>query len=249
MADVENAFETTSELLLGKALKPLKKYEKWLLKRVEGVVDSKSVVSGRKVYTPPLEFFERVRSRIVTFDEALELGKKELEKSELSDLSLASAEKKLKKIAYTTPEAELGRNLSISETALCADSSSTFRSSIAVYSKYAAYCFWPTACEYVFGCSILISSRFCIHCYNSAYLTRCFEVDSSTNCRDSYFCHNCEGLDNCMFCFNVKSKRYAIGNVEVGKERYEEIKRKILSEIMGELEKKGNLKQDIFSLD
>ena len=33
-------------------------------------------------------------------------------------------------------------------------------------------------------------------------------------CSDSWFCHNVEGMQNALFCFNTKSKRYAVGNAE-----------------------------------
>jgi len=71
------------------------------------------------------------------------------------------------------------------------------------------------------------------------------------NCRDSsdcLFCHNVENCGNCLFCFNVKAKHYAIGNVEVGKEKYEEIKKMVLEEISKKLEKEKNLDLDIYSL-
>lgn len=51
-----------------------------------------------------------------------------------------------------------------------------------------------------------------------------------------------------MFCFNVKSKRYAIGNVEVGKEAYLAIKAKILKQVLEELERTASLKYDIYNI-
>ncbi|MFH0817693.1 MAG: hypothetical protein V1909_03600, partial [Candidatus Micrarchaeota archaeon] len=85
-------------------------------------------------------------------------------------------------------------------------------------------------------------------CYNSVKLTRCFEMDSCRSCSDSYFSHNCEGLSNCMFCFNAKSLRYAIGNVEVGREQYMKIKKRVLDEIVKKLEKDKNLDLDIYNI-
>jgi len=62
------------------------------------------------------------------------------------------------------------------------------------------------------------------------------------------FCHNCEGLSDCMFCFNVKNKRYAIGNVEVGREKYLEVKKRTLAEIAAKLERKHDLELDIYNI-
>ena len=89
---------------------------------------------------------------------------------------------------------------------------------------------------------------FCVNCYHSNNLQRCLECDSCSNCSDCYFCHNCENLRDCLFCFNTKNKRYAIGNVEVGKEEFVRIKQLILEQIWNELEKTGSLKYEIFGL-
>ena len=44
-----------------------------------------------------------------------------------------------------------------------------------------------------------------------------------------------------MFCFNVKNLRYAIGNVEVGKEKLLAAKRTLLDGINRNLEKTGDV--------
>jgi len=51
-----------------------------------------------------------------------------------------------------------------------------------------------------------------------------------------------------MFCFNVKNKRYAIGNVEVGRERFMETKRMLLAKIAGELTVKKEIAGDIYNI-
>jgi hypothetical protein len=51
-----------------------------------------------------------------------------------------------------------------------------------------------------------------------------------------------------MFCFNTKNKRYAIGNVEVGREEYMRIKSLVMASILSELEKTHALRHDIFNV-
>ncbi len=85
-------------------------------------------------------------------------------------------------------------------------------------------------------------------CYDSVKLTRCFEVDGGRGCADTYFSHNVEGLSNCMFCFNVKSKRYAIGNSEMEKDKFIEIKKTIQNWAFEELMKNKNLELSVYSL-
>jgi len=51
-----------------------------------------------------------------------------------------------------------------------------------------------------------------------------------------------------MFCFNAKNLRYAVGNVEVGRERFMEMKKKLLGEIARELEGKKGLRWGIYNI-
>ncbi len=41
------------------------------------------------------------------------------------------------------------------------------------------------------------------------------------NCNKCNNCDNCDDCDNCYLCRNAKNLRYAICNVELGKEDYE----------------------------
>ncbi|MFA6530582.1 MAG: hypothetical protein WCT31_02540 [Candidatus Micrarchaeia archaeon] len=87
-----------------------------------------------------------------------------------------------------------------------------------------------------------------MNCYNSYRLARCFEVDTSEDCTGCYFIHNCENVHDSMFCFNVKSKRYAIANVELGREKYMKIKERIVNEIAGKLGKDKKLELSIYDI-
>jgi len=49
-------------------------------------------------------------------------------------------------------------------------------------------------------------------------------------------------------CFNAKNKRYAIANVEVGKEKYLEFKKKFTKWLADSLDMKKDLNYDIFSI-
>jgi len=139
-------------------------------------------------------------------------------------------------------------NLNIIECATSGDSAHCYRSTPVVFSKYAGYCFWPRSSEHSFGCSALLSSEFNIRCFNSVKLSRCFECDFCRNCSGLYFSHNCENVHDSMFCFNAKNLKYAIGNCEVGRERFMKVKAALLAEIGARLEKDKKLPWDIYSI-
>jgi hypothetical protein len=51
-----------------------------------------------------------------------------------------------------------------------------------------------------------------------------------------------------MFCFNVKNMKNEIGNVELPREKYLEIKARVLSEIKAHIDKENGVPYSIFSL-
>ena len=51
-----------------------------------------------------------------------------------------------------------------------------------------------------------------------------------------------------MFCFNIRNKKYAIGNVEVGREKYMQIKKILLAQLNEELSKKNEVSLSIYNL-
>ena len=73
-------------------------------------------------------------------------------------------------------------------------------------------------------------------------------MDTSTKCSDSFYCHNSEGLTDCMFCFNVKGKKYAIGNAMLAPDRYRQIRDSVVEQLADELEKNKKLKWDVYNV-
>jgi len=247
MKDVEEAFQSTSEIILGKKLVGLATYRDWLLENVRRAIKTKSEVSNNFVYVPAIVFFQAIKRNMVTLEESKELGKKKISMEELKDFTLKNASKKLKGVKYVTSDVKMGQNSNMQESSTYMHAQHCLDGVWYIYSKFDAYCFWPRETEYSFGCDYLFASKFCIKSYNSVKLTRCFEVSDSNNSSDCYFCHNIENCTNCMFCFDAKSLTYAIGNIEVGREKFMEIKNKIMSEVVAELEQNKRLDLNIYN--
>ena len=250
MEEIEKAFEQTSEILFGKKLGSMRAYEAWLERHVKGKIEGKkSKISANTVYVPSVDFYRQLGANIVTLDESLELGKKKLPEAALDRLTLATAGKALEGIKTTTPEIIYSRNIGTEESSNYGPTQYCYKARFTWFSKYIAHTFWARDSERLFGCAnVAAGSNFCIKCYSSTKLSRCFEVNDSNNCADCYFCHNCEDLKDCMFCFNTKGKRYAIGNAEVGKEAYMKIKKQVQTEIANELLKTKSFRHDIYSI-
>ncbi len=246
--DIEKAFRNLTRILLGKELRRHPDYQDWLVRDVRMPTEHKSAVSDEIVYLPFLEFFQETEKKVVKLAEAEELGKRSISSEEIGTLDLESAPERLGELKLYAPEAIVGKNVDVRRSSRYGFSTHCYFGETFVRSKYCAYCMWPRDSEYIFGSDFVLSSKFCLKCFRSVNLARCFEVSHSTNCSDCYFCHNCEGLLECMFCFNTKGLRYAIGNREVGKEAYMRIKKLILGEIAEKLEKEKRLGCSIFNV-
>lgn len=245
---LEEGFRNTSKLLLGTGLSGIEQYEKWLMRHVRVPPKMKSAASGKPMYNVPVLAFAYTTKNCVTIEEAEKMAKGSITQEELEKLSVHTAKDLLGRIKYFTPETKFGDSLDVEESVDFSSSMHCWRGACYWTSRYCCYTFWMRDGEHMYGSDLVFYSKFCLKCYNSQHLTRCFEVSESLSCSDCYFCHNCENLQDCMFCFNAKAKRYAIGNVEMPREKYLGIKKKILAEIASRLQAEHDLELSIYNV-
>lgn len=249
MADrLDEAFAKTTKLLFGKALSPMERYGKWLGSRVPGGRRVKSCFGTGEAYLPDYGYFKKIpHSRVSSREDRAKAGKPLITGAD--GITLASLRKAASSGAYFVPTYEEGNNVNAEDSfgfISCQDIRHCFDP---FTSKKCAYALSIMDADSSFGLHRAgMPATFSIHCYNSYGVQRCFEMDSAINCSDSMFCHNVENLQNCIFCFNTKAKRYAIGNLEVGKEKYLEFRNKLCEEIVRQLESTGSVSFDIYDV-
>jgi len=249
MSEIEKSFAKTSSLLFGKELAPLSEYVKWLETGLPfSVVEKKSVVSGKTVFMVPHPAYLKISRNIASMEEALEIGKLSIDEKGAEALELSNAAHSLSKISTTCPNTVFGENFDTEESACYGPTQHCLRIAFSWWSKYASCSYDVRTSSHVHGCSDLDDCSFCIRCRQSSKLQRCFEVDESANCSDCHYCHNVENCRDCMFCFNVKNLKYAVGNVEVGKEEYAKVKKMVLDEIGKKLAEDKNLQWSIYNI-
>ena len=105
-------------------------------------------------------------------------------------------------------------------------------------SKYLAYSTIGRRVQSCYGCNATEESSHCIKCTRAFKSSRCFELWMSQNCTECFYSSGLTACANCFFCFNVKNKKNAIGNLELPPERYKAIKEKLLAEITESLRKR-----------
>jgi hypothetical protein len=249
-APIEKAFQSTTGVIFGKPLQGIEKYGNWLSEHIRETRKGASALSGEAmVVADHAQYFRYPKNRLVGEEESLFLGAElALGEKELEGLSLKNVGDRIGKIAFFRPGYEEGKLSNNIESIMNVDVTNAFRSVLNLQSKNCAYNYYVLECESMFGCNSVRKSAFLIHCYNSARMNRCFEVDSSRDCSDAYFCQNCENVQSAMFSFNLKNKRNVIGNAEYSKEEYAKIKGALCAQIVSELEKTHALRHSIFTI-
>ncbi len=84
-------------------------------------------------------------------------------------------------------------------------------------------------CKNCFDNLFVDKSEFCyenIDCNNNYNAKFC---QNSSNVTDSYFCFDCQRVQNCIACWNLRDKSYHIFNKPVSKEKFEEEQKKFAS--------------------
>ena len=247
---IEKAFKETTGVVLGRQLTDIERYGPWLKENTRTTRSVKSALSGDTVIIPDHgHIFSYPANRIVSQEEAVLVGTSlHLEPEEVESLKLSNAGDFISKIGFFTYIENIGKCANNIKSEITIDSVNFLDSITIIQSRNGAFNHYVLQAEHIFGCNSVRKSSFLINCYLSASLSRCFEVDSSSECSDCYFCHNCENVRDSMFSFNLKSKRNSIGNEELPKEKYLSIKEKILEEISGRIEKDGKLNFGILNL-
>ncbi len=135
----------------------------------------------------------------------------------------------------------LGNSKYIERSPNITDSFYVYESQASANSQYVAYSGYARFCESVFGSVMPGESSFCIRCNDTYKVKRAFELWMSVCSSDCYYVFNLTDCSDCMFSFNLRSKRHAIGNVELPRGEYLKTKDSLLSQMRDELVAKKKL--------
>lgn len=246
--ELEEAFSTTSKLLLGEALSPVDDYGEWLSRHLGKRSVFPSAISGESVFFREQFAFHRIapKKKIISFGDREEAGKFRIGGAE--GMGVAELLGKIPGIAYFCMDERIKKEQNNEETMGMEDTINCYKTNDAFICKNVAYSFYTKIAEYIFGSFRAIESKHCMNAYNCWRSKGLFECDSVKDSSSLYFCHNVENCHESMFCSNVKNLRHAIGNVGVGREKYLEVKGMLLGHILKELKEKHSLGIDIFNV-
>ncbi|MFZ5340511.1 MAG: hypothetical protein ACOZBG_02355 [Candidatus Micrarchaeota archaeon] len=233
--DIANAFKSTFRIIFGSECNvQLEELRDYLWKYHYPSFKKKSSLSNKDVIVSSDKYCKE--AKFVAYNE-IDFNKKYmLNINEIKDID--SIIKALSDRFYYTGNKILGNSKFVEESDTIINSFYVKDSHNISDSKYMAYCMNARkGCEYCFGSSHTFGNKYSIHTVLLLDCTRCFESYYSIKCSDLFFTFNCNGTMHAMFSFNLRSKRYCIGNLELDKDKYFALRKKLVDESREYLEK------------
>ncbi len=244
---MNKAWKSTTKILFGEEIGELKDFHGYLKGALIGQTVT-SFFSGKPVlvvsdnYSKGSRFFDYIEEH-EKFDE---IASKPFDIDKIKDID--SIVETLKERFMYGGNKILGNSKYIEKSDAIIDSTSVLNSSKIVEGKYIAYSYLLQKSEYTFGSTSSGESSHIVRCFYNNTLRRCFECSTSVGSSDCYFVYNLLHCSDCMFSFNLRAKRYMIGNVQLDSSSYLKLKSKIISEISDDLKRKKKLDFSIIDI-
>src|SRR3989338_2163659 len=230
-------WKSACKVILMQEIGELKEYEGWLRESLEPLSIEKSGISGKKIlavgnYPKGIKF--------ISFDE-VDQGKKfqPLSINDIKDIDgIADA---VRERASYCGNIVLGNSSQIEHSTGIEDSHFMLGSHTFHKSEYIAHCTLGRETSHAFGSSFIGESSFLIKSDNIWRTARCFCSSWVYESSDAHYSHGLNGCFDCMFCFGLRGAKNCVGNVQLEKGKYAELKTKLLVEITAELKKRKRL--------
>lgn len=238
--DLNQAFKTTCRLLFGQDIGDFVSFEPYLRealvgKQVSSCFSGKSVWVASEQYAEGSLFFDYESEH----EKIKQIQSKPVEIDEIKDVD-SLIQSVHEKLIYSGNKT-LGNSNFVENSDSIVDSNNIRSSSIMTKSNHCAYSYLMRQSEYVFGSTSSGDSSYILRCFYNNSLKRCFECCTAVKSSDCYFSYNTVGCGDCMFSFNLRNKHNVIGNIQVTKERYSELKQKLVGELADDLKRKKRL--------
>lgn len=234
--DISTVFKSMCRILLQSEIGEANEFYNFLNRYNDPPDRVNSVVSGKEVYcSGPYS----KNCNFISLKEFSQLKTEPIRMQELKDIdALLNAVKE--RFTYAGDKI-LGNSQDTIESENCIDCFHTFRSKELMGSEHIIYSKMLTDCKFMIGCSWGAGNNFCINTTESGFVTRSFESSFLVSSSDVYYSYNCKNCQEVMFSSHLFSKRYCIGNNVLSKDKYFEMKNKLILEMVEKLKKEKEL--------
>ncbi len=235
-ATMDKNWRAACRVLLKTEVGALSDFEPFLSHYANSLKASKSTLSGKEVYySSPY----RPEGKFLLLSEQAKLRKAKVDIDDIKDMD--SLSRASEEIAYYCGSKAFGNSQRNEVFDNIFDSSFIYRSHDIMKGEYIALSDLVINSKYLFGCSSVGDSTFCIGTSEHSNLTRAFECGMAYHSSDLYYCYYLKNCQNCMFSFNQVSKKFLIGNNQFTSEKYEALRFSLVQQMEEELQKKKSL--------
>ncbi|MCX6777754.1 MAG: hypothetical protein NT157_02615 [Candidatus Micrarchaeota archaeon] len=239
MNKLNEDFKRTCRIIFGEEVGELEEFAPYLKETMFPYKLEPSSVSGKQVVVSSPYYLDG--AAYVSQDEVARLKFEPFNINEIKDID-SLLEAASERAVYCGNKI-FGKNMNVMEVDNCTDCIEVMHSHDVTNTKYAAFCSNGRNSDSIYGVSGFWNCSNSIRCVQCSVrgAIRSFECYCSAGISDSYYTINCSGCTNCMFCFNLRSKNYLIGNLQLAKDRYGGIKEKLVSEMAERLRRDKRL--------
>ena len=234
---MDKYWRKTSALLFGAAV-DMEGCAGMLRRYTEPVQKDKSALSGVDVFHSSPCFCKG--AKFVTFEESQHMpSPKPFSLNDIKDID--SLVRATHESVYYSGSKRLGNSHFVEGSDNIIDSSYVYRSFEIYNCSYIAYGNFLRDSRYMFGCASAGDNSFCVNTVEAEHSARIFESAHITKSSDAYYSYYMRACHSVFFCFNMTGKSHAIGNNELGIERYAELRQSLVEQMGAELKAKKTL--------
>jgi len=228
---LNRAWKSTCKVLTGEEVGDLLDFRDYLKKYTDPIETRKSKISGEDVTISSNKVPKS--ASVIGYSELKEyedrISKLPLDINKIKDID--SILESVKERAYYSGNVVLGNSNHVYLSHRCINTHYALGCQDVYDGKYVAFTTSIRNPQYAFGCCWGGDIQFCIKILDPYKITRSMELFHCNVATDCYYSASLEDCTNCIFSFNQRSKNYMIGNIQLTKDKYSEIKKKLVSEI------------------
>jgi hypothetical protein len=233
---LDTGWKTSCRILFGQEIGELGKYGEWLGEYLPPRSVRESCLSGKEVTLEGSDYCDS--AKFISSDEINSNSITPLSINEIKDID-SIAEALSEKWMYAGNKI-LGNSGFVVSSDQVTDSRNIFNSTniercSEVFSAFSV----RKGSKHVYGGGLMGASEFMLRSIAAFNAKRTFESQFIVDSSDIYLSHSCSGCNDVMFSFFQRNKRYAIGNLQLSKDKYLELKKKLLREVAQHLIENG----------
>jgi hypothetical protein len=222
---LDRSFRSTCKVLFGCEIGGLEESRR-LFDYASPMKKRKSALGGSEVsYIAPYP----QAAKLIAMEEKVRLPAPKFSPNDIKDID--SLIRAARECAYYCGSKAIGNSKFVSGSDNISDSHFILSSHNTVKSEYIAYSEMVIDSKHIFCSSAVGESEFCLGISECSLIRRGFESAQSQTSSDLYYCFYARGCHDCMFSFAQMSKRNMIGNNNLEKGKYLELKKTLLSQI------------------